>query len=122
MGRMSHTKEATTVEEHRAVGTVRSAADVRRQWKMVALFAVVALLLVWFLVDIKDPSVNYLVDNAVGEKPHSLNADVVVVIGLVIAVLATALAALNRIPAGGWTVVASLLVGASFLLGFLVWN
>ena len=101
---------------------VRSAADVRRQWKMVGLFGLVALLLVWFLVDIKDPKVNYLVANGVGEDPHSLNAKVVVIVGLVIAVVAAALAALNRIPAGAWTIVASLLVGASFLLGFLVWN
>ena len=102
--------------------TVRSAADIRRQWKMVGLFAVVALALVWFWIDIDDPTVGYLLDNAAGEEPREVNAHVVVVVALVATVIALALAVVNRIPAGWPTVLAAALVGLAFLLGFLVWN
>ncbi|QZY30760.1 ABC transporter permease [Nocardioides coralli] len=101
---------------------VRSPADVQRQWKLVGLFAVVALALVWFWIDIDDPTVGYLLDNARGEDPREINAHVVVVGSLVVTVIALALAAVNRIPSGWPTVVASLAVGLAFLLGFLVWN
>jgi simple sugar transport system permease protein len=101
---------------------VRSAADVRRQWKMVGLFAVVALALVWFYFEIDDPTVTYVLDNAGGEEPQQLNAHVVVIAGLVVTLVALGLAVLNLIPAGWPTIVAAALVGLAFLLGFLVWN
>jgi len=101
---------------------VRSAADVRRQWKMVGLFAVVALALVWFYFEIDDPAVTYLLDNAKGEEPQQLNAHVVVIAGLVVTVAALAMAVLNLIPSGWPTIVAAAVVGLAFLLGFLVWN
>ncbi|WP_432476895.1 ABC transporter permease [Nocardioides sp. GXQ0305] len=101
---------------------VRSAADVRRQWKMVGLFALVALALVWFYFQIDDPTVTYLLDNARGEEPRELNAHVVVIAGLVVTLVALALAVLNLIPNGWPTILAAALVGLAFLLGFLVWN
>ncbi|WP_167305846.1 ABC transporter permease [Nocardioides euryhalodurans] len=101
---------------------VRSAADKRRQWKMVGLFAVAALALLWFWTDIDDPTVTYLLDNARGEDPNTINAHVVVVVGLVLTLVCLALAALNRIPDGWPTVLAASVVGLAFLLGFLVWN
>ena len=101
---------------------VRSAADKARQWKMVALFAIVAVLLLWFYLDIKDPSVNYLIKNDVGEKPHQLDAKTVLIVALVLTVVALVLAVINKIPGGAATVVVALIVGFSFLLGFLVWN
>ena len=102
--------------------TVRSAADKARQWKMVALFAIVSALLVWFYLDIKHPTVNYLIKNDVGEKPHQLNAKTVILVVLVLAVIALVLAVINKIRAGAMTIVVSLVVGLGFLLGFLVWN
>ncbi len=101
---------------------VRSAADVRRQWKMVGLFAIVALSLVWFYFEIDDPTVTYLLDNAKGEDPKQLNAHVVVIAGLVVTLVALGLAVFNLIPAGWPTILAAALVGLAFLLGFLVWN
>ena len=101
---------------------VRSAADVRRQWKMVGLFAVVALALVWFYFEIDDPTVTYLLDNAKGEEPQQLNAHVVVIAGLVVTLGALAMAVFNLIPNGWPTIVAAAVVGLAFLLGFLVWN
>ena len=102
--------------------TVRSAADKARQWKMVALFAIVSVLLLWFYLDIKHPTVNYLIKNDVGEKPHQLNAKTVILVVLVLAVIALVLAVINKIRAGAMTIVVSLVVGLGFLLGFLVWN
>ena len=101
---------------------VRSAADVRRQWKMAGLFALVAVALLWFWRDIEDPTVRYLLDNVSGEDPNEINAHVVVIAGLVVTLVALGLAVANLIP-GGWpTVVTSAVVGLAFLLGFLVWN
>ena len=101
---------------------VRSAADVRRQGKMVGLFAAVALALLWVWLDIDDPSVSYLLDNARGEEPRQLNAHVVVIAGLVATVVALALSVFNLVPNGWPTVLAAAVVGLAFLLGFLVWN
>ncbi len=101
---------------------VRSAADVRRQWKMVGLFALVAVALLWFWLDIEDPTVGYLLDNVRGEDPNRINAHVVVIAGLVVTLVALGLAVANLIPDGWPTVVAALVVGLAFLLGFLVWN
>jgi len=108
-------------EDHEQV-KVRSAADVRRQWKMVGLFALVAAALLWFWLDIDDPTVRYLLDNARGEEPNQLNAHVVVVAGLVVTGVALAMAAFNLIPNGWPTILAAAVVGLAFLLGFLVWN
>ncbi len=101
---------------------VRSAADVRRQWKMVGLFALAAASLLLFWLQIDDPTITYLLDNARGEEPRPLNGDVVLIVGIVLTVVALVLAALNRIPDGWPTVLAATVVGLAFLLGFLVWN
>jgi simple sugar transport system permease protein len=89
---------------------------------MVGLFALVALALVWFYFQIDDPTVTYLLDNARGEEPRELNAHVVVIAGLVVTLVALALAVFNLIPNGWPTILAAALVGLAFLLGFLVWN
>ena len=39
---------------------VRDRADVRRRIKMVVVFAIVALLLLWFALDIENPTVKYI--------------------------------------------------------------
>ena len=101
---------------------VRSAADVRRQWKMVGLFALVVVALLWFWLDIDDPTVGYLLDDAGGEEPNRINADVVVIVGMVVTMVALGLALFNLIPDGWPTVLAAAVVGLAFLLGFLVWN
>ncbi len=101
---------------------VRSAADVQRQWKMVGLFALVAVSLLWFWLDIDDPTVTYLLDNARGEEPKQLNADVVIIAGLVVTLVALVLSVFNLVPNGWPTVLAASVVGLAFLLGFLVWN
>ena len=108
-------------EDHEQV-KVRSAADVRRQWKMVGLFALVAVSLLWFWLDIDDPTVTYLLGDAGGGEPQQLNADVVVIAGLVVTLVALVLSVLNLVPDGWPTVVAAVVVGLAFLLGFLVWN
>lgn len=112
----------TTVDTAAEPSTdVRSAADIRRQWKMVGLFAAVALVLVYFWTDISDPTVTYLLDDT-SKEPREINGLVVVVASLVVTVVALLLALVNRIPAGWPTVVASAVVGLALLLGFLIWN
>ena len=71
---------------------VRSAADVQRQWKMVGLFALVVVALLWFWLDIDDPTVGYLLDDAGGEEPNRINADVVVIVGMVVTMVAIPMA------------------------------
>jgi simple sugar transport system permease protein len=114
--------ESNTTGPEQPTGVVRSAADKARQWKMVGLFALVSVALLYFWLDISNPTVKYLLENKPGETPHELNAKTVIIVALVISVVATVAAVLNKIPAGAWTFVAALVVGLFFLLGFLVWN
>ena len=46
--------------EQADVVDVRDRADVRRQIKLVVVFAIVALLLLWFATDIDNPTVKYI--------------------------------------------------------------
>lgn len=103
---------------------VRDRADVRRQVKLVVVFALVALLLAWFALDIDNPTVKYITGERVtaedrGTEINGLN----VVWGcFAIAVLALVAAAVNRIPRGIAGTIASILVGVAFFTGFIVWS
>ncbi|MCD4535809.1 ABC transporter permease [Nocardioides sp. cx-169] len=115
---MTVTLETQTGE----VAKVRGPADVRRQVKMVVLFALVTLALAIFYLDIQDPTVRYLLDNTPGEEPQEANAKVVVAVAFALSLVALVLAALNKLPPGALTVAAAVLVGLAFLVGFIVWN
>ncbi len=110
--------------EQADVVDVRDRADVRRQIKLVVVFGIAALLLLWFALDINDPTVKYITGERVtaddlGTEINGLN----IVWGcFAVATLAVAAAALNKVPRGAVGMLVSLLVGVVFFVGFIVWS
>ena len=102
---------------------VRDRADVRRQVKMVAVFAVVAALLVYFIVDIKDPHVSGTLKAVVTQQSqHRFNGEVVVWLSLLVSIIGLVLAALNRLRVGWLSILLAGLIGAGFFASFIIWN
>lgn len=111
---MEHTPEVTGV---------RDRADVRRQVRLVAVFGVVAALLLLFATSIEDPTVSYTLAERISREfpAQPFNGLVLVWAALVVVVLALAAAGLNRVPRGGWGLALCVLVGVCFFVGFVIW-
>jgi len=103
---------------------VRSRADKLRQVKLVVIFAIVAVSLLWFALDIEDPTVRYLLGERVTKEDRGteINGLLLVWVGLGVSVVGLVLAVSNQLRRGGLTVLVSVLVGVAFLVGFIVWN
>jgi simple sugar transport system permease protein len=103
---------------------VRDRADVRRQIKLVSVFAIVALLCLYFWLSTSDPNIQY----ALGEKvsndnpAKSLDGGPLLVACFVVSVAALLLAALNRVPRTWVGGVVYVVVGIAFFTSFLLWN
>lgn len=96
------------------VVAVRDRADVRRQVKLVVVFAIVALLLLWFALDIENPTVKYITGERVtaddrGTEVNGLN---IVWACFGVALLGLVAAAVNKIPRGVVGTIASILVAS----------
>jgi ABC-type uncharacterized transport system permease subunit len=101
---------------------VRDKADIRRQIKLVVVFAIVAALVLWFLLAIDDPNVTYLNGKrTVDNQPKPFNGMPYVWAALAISVVALVLAAVNRYPRGWLGSIGFLLVGVSFYVAFVIW-
>jgi len=122
MGRMS-AAVASGVERADVVD-VRDRADVRRQIKLVVVFAIVALLLLWFALDISNSTVSYTLGETVSldNPPKDLNGLAVVWGCFVVALLATGAAAANKVPRGALGALISVVAGIAFFVGFIVWS
>jgi len=103
---------------------VRERDDVRRQVKQLVVFGLVAVLLLWFALTIKDHTIFYTFGEKITKEDPRSEADTTVVswAAVVIAFLALALAAVNRVPKGWQGALVYGLVGLSFFAGFIVWN
>nr|WP_180934191.1 ABC transporter permease [Nocardioides ungokensis] len=113
-----------TEVEQADVVDVRDRADVRRQVKLVVVFAIVALLLLWFALDISNATVSYTLGDTVSQDnpPKDLNGLAVVWACFGVALLATGAAAINKIPRGALGALISVVVGVAFFVGFIVWS
>jgi len=122
MGRMS-AAVASGVERADVVD-VRDRADVRRQIKLVVVFAIVALLLLWFALDISNSTVSYTLGETVSldNPPKDLNGLAVVWGCFVVVLLATGAAAANKVPRGALGALISVVAGIAFFVGFIVWS
>jgi ABC-type uncharacterized transport system permease subunit len=118
MGLVTTTMEHTEPE----VEGVRGQADIARQIKMVVLFAAVAVSLLLFALNIEDPTVRYLLETKPGSEGTEINGKALVWVMLAVVIVALVLAILDRVPRGWVSVLVSVVVGAAFLVGFLVWN
>ena len=110
--------------ERADVVDVRDRADVRRQIKLVVVFAIVALLLLWFALDISNSTVSYTLGETVSldNPPKDLNGLAVVWGCFVVALLATGAAAANKVPRGALGALISVVAGIAFFVGFIVWS
>lgn len=114
---------ATTSE---ATGTVdvRDRGDVRRQVKLVVVFALVAVSLLFFALAIDDSTVLYTTGERISQETPAKEANgaVLVWMAFVVSLVALALAAVNKVPRGWQGMLVHLAVGVAFFLGFIVWN
>ena len=103
---------------------VRDRADINRQIKLVVVFALVSLLLLWFALTIDNPTVLYTLGPGISKDypAQEVNGQTLAWGALVVAGVALALAAVNKVPKGVLGVLVYVLVGLAFFVGFLVWN
>jgi ABC-type uncharacterized transport system permease subunit len=103
---------------------VRDRADINRQIKLVVVFALVSLLLLWFALTIDNPTVLYTLGPGISADypAQEVNGQTLAWGALVVAVAALALAAVNKVPKGLLAVLVYVLVGLAFFVGFLAWN
>jgi ABC-type uncharacterized transport system permease subunit len=123
---------APTLEKPGATGApepagdveVRDRADVRRQIRLVSLFAGLTALLVYFYLSIDDFGMKYSLAERITkvDKPKDLDGQVIMIICLVIVVVALLLAALDRVPKGAVGLVVYVLVALAFFAAFIIWS
>jgi len=103
---------------------VRDRADVRRQIKLVVVFALVAVVLFYFATDIHDPTVKYILGDRVtkDDQGTEINGKLLVWICFGLTVAALILAALNQLRRGWRGLAAALVVGIAFFAAFIIWN
>jgi general nucleoside transport system permease protein len=103
---------------------VRDRADVHRQIKLVAIFALVALLLLYFALDIDNPTVKYILGERItkDDRGTEINGRLLVWICLAVTLVALVLAALHKLRKGWPATTAAMAVGVAFFVGFIVWN
>ncbi len=103
---------------------VRDRADVQRQVKLVAVFALVAALLLYFALDIDNPTVKYVLGEGItkDDRGTEMNGLALVWGCFAVTIVALVLAAANKLPRGWPGVLAALLVGVGFFSAFIVWN
>jgi simple sugar transport system permease protein len=102
---------------------VRDRADITRQIRLVVTFAIASAFLLYFALAVNDPSVQFILGERVTKdvQPQDLDGAIISWLAVAVAVVALGLAALNRYPRGAWALMASLVVGLMFYLGFLMW-
>ncbi|MCW6004348.1 ABC transporter permease [Micromonospora sp. CPCC 205371] len=102
---------------------VRDRTDIRRQAKLVSIFGLVLLALIAFYSRIDDFHIVYtLGERVIKDDPaKEINAQPIMIVGIVVAALALLLAAVNRVPKGALGALGYLLVGVAFFSGFIIW-
>lgn len=103
---------------------VRDREDVRRQVKQVVVFALAAVLLLWFAWSIEDHTISYSLGERISKDNPSKEASGSLLSwgSAIIALIALALACVNRVPKGWVGALIYVLVGVGFVVGFIVWN
>jgi len=102
---------------------VRDRADVRRQVRQLVVFGIVVLFVLYFYLTIEDFEVSYTLGDRISlDNPAKpLNGQPLVIGSFVVALVALALAAVNKVPRGWLGALVYLLVGVAFFTGFIIW-
>ncbi|WP_051247903.1 ABC transporter permease [Nocardioides halotolerans] len=114
---------ATAISDEGAVD-VRDRGDVRRQIRLVSVFGLVLLALVFFYLKIDDFGVKYTLGERVtkDDPAKDLDAQTIMIAGLVVVAVALLLAVVNKVPKGALGGLIYFLVGVAFFAGFVFWN
>jgi ABC-type uncharacterized transport system permease subunit len=113
---------ATAISDVGAV-QVRDRADVRRQTKLVSLFALVLVALLVFYWRVDDFHVVYTLGERVtlDDPAKTINARPIMIAAIVVTAVSLVLALANQVRKGWLAWLVYFLVGVSFFAGFLIW-
>ena len=113
---------ATAISDEGVVD-VRDRADIRRQIKLVVVFGLVALALVFFYLRIDDFTVTYTLGERVtrDDPAKSIDAQPIMIAGIVVAAVSLLLAAAQQGAQGCLGALVYFLVGVAFFSGFVIW-
>lgn len=102
---------------------VRDRADIQRQIRLVVVFALAAACLLFFALDIHNPTVAYVLGEGItkDDRGTEFNGQLVVWICFALTLVGLLLAAVNRVPKGWLGVLVYAVVGVSFFLGLIIW-
>lgn len=102
---------------------VRDRADVRRQIKLISIFAIVLVALLLFFWRVDDYHVVYTLGERVTKDNPSkeLNAQPLMILSILVAAVSLVLAVTNQVRRGWMAWLVYVLVGAAFFTGFLIW-
>jgi ABC-type uncharacterized transport system permease subunit len=102
---------------------VRDRADVRRQIKLVVVFALTLVAEVWLWLAVDDPTVTHLLKGprTPDNPPVEIDGTVVSLLAIAVTAVALLLAIVNRFPRGWVGVGVGALVGVGFYGAFLMW-
>ena len=113
---------ATAISDEGAV-EVRDRGDVRRQVKLVVMFGLVVLFVLFFWSRVGDAHVTYTLGERVSldDPAKTFNARPVLIGATAVSLVALVLAILNKVPRSWVGGLIYILVGLSFFGGFVVW-
>jgi simple sugar transport system permease protein len=102
---------------------VRDRGDVRRQIKLVVLFALVSVAVIFFFTRIDDFNIVYTLGERVtkDDPAKEINARPILIASLVVALASLLLAIVNKVPKGALGGLVYFLVGVAFFASFTVW-
>ncbi|HEY9562616.1 MAG TPA: ABC transporter permease [Nocardioides sp.] len=119
---MSISADSTELRTEPDSPRVRDRADLRRQVKLVVLFAIAAVILLLFALSIDEPTVRYSLSDVYDpSQNHDANGLAVVWVTFALAAAAMLGSLLNVIPKGWPTAVVSVVVGLGFYVGLTFW-
>ncbi len=120
----SETPAAAPQPQHTGDVDVRDRADVRRQVRQVILFGGLTALLIGFYLSIDSFDLTYSLAERITreDQPKPLDAQVLMIVCVVVMAVGLVLAALNRVPKGSLGLLLYVLVGLAFFAAFIIWS
>jgi len=103
---------------------VRDRADVRRQYRLVGVFALVLALVVWMYVSIDSFQMQYSLAERITkeDRPVAIDAQPLIIAAIVVLLVALVLAVLNKVPRGALGLLVYVLVALAFFAAFIIWS
>ncbi len=103
---------------------VRDRADVRRQVRLVGVFAFLLALVGWMYVSVDSFDMQYSLAERITreDQPKALDAQPIMIAAVVVLLVALVLAAINQVPRGALGLLVFVLVALAFFAAFIIWS